>query len=82
MDLMQSFDAILIPADDNNNFPRIVDLMTSPASYAPAPTSTARIPHPEVHMEFIANDPNIQAWRYQVCPPRQSNLNKINKMAT
>jgi hypothetical protein len=69
MDLMQSFDAILFPADGRP--PHVVSLMTSPASFsnphAPAQTSTARIPHPEVHMEYIAEDPNIRAWHYQVC---------------
>ena len=69
MDLMQSFDAILFPADGRP--PHVVSLMTSPASFsnphAPAQTSTARVPHPEVHMEYIAEDPNSRAWHYQVC---------------
>ena len=69
MDLMQSFDAILFPADGRP--PHVVSLMTSPASFsnphAPAQTSTARVPHPEVHMEYIAEDPNMRAWHYQVC---------------
>ena len=69
MDLMQSFDAILFPADGRP--PHVVSLMTSPASFsnphAPAQTSTARVPHPEVHMEYIAEDPNLRAWHYQVC---------------
>ena len=68
MDLMQSFDAILFPADGRP--PHVVSLMTSPASFnphAPAQTVTARVPHPEVHMEYIADDPNIRAWHYQVC---------------
>ncbi|KAH9987905.1 hypothetical protein BJV74DRAFT_796376 [Russula compacta] len=67
MDLMQSFDAILFPADGRP--PHVVSLMTSPASFSnphvPAQTSTARIPHPEVHMEYIAEDPNIRAWYFQ-----------------
>jgi hypothetical protein len=70
MDLMQSFDAILFPADGRP--PHVVSLMTSPASFnpnAPAQTGTARVPHPEVHMEYIADDPNIniRAWHYEVC---------------
>jgi hypothetical protein len=69
MDLMQSFDAILFPADGRP--PHVVSLMTSPASFsnphAPAQMSTARIPHPEVHMEYIAEDPNMRAWNYFVC---------------
>ena len=71
MDLMQSFDAILFPADGRP--PHVVSLMTSPASFsnphAPAQTSAARIPHPEVHMEYIAEDPNLRAWHFQVCYP-------------
>jgi hypothetical protein len=70
MDLMQSFDAILFPADGRCK-PRIVSLMTSPASFsnphAPAQMSTARVPHPEVYMEYIAVDPNLRAWHHQVC---------------
>ncbi len=68
MDLMQSFDAILFPADGRP--PHVVLLMTSPSSFnphAPAQTGTARIPHPEVHMEYIAKEPNLQAWGHQVC---------------
>jgi hypothetical protein len=69
MDLMQSFDAILFPADGRP--PHVVRLMTSPASFsnphAPAQTGTARVPHPEVHMEYIAEEPNVRAWHYQVC---------------
>ena len=66
---MQSFDAILFPADGRP--PHVVSLMTSPASFsnphAPAQTGTARVPHPEVHMEYIAEDRNLRAWHYQVC---------------
>jgi len=68
MDLMQSFDAILFPADGRP--PHVVSLMTSPASFSnphtPAQTNAARVPHPEVHMEYIAEDPNMRAWHYQV----------------
>jgi hypothetical protein len=69
MDLMQSFDAILFPADGRP--PHVVSLMTSPASFsnphAPTQTTPARNPHPEVHMEYIAEDPNLRAWGFQVC---------------
>jgi hypothetical protein len=68
MDLMQSFNAILFPAEGRP--PRIVSLITSPGSFsldAPAQTSAVRVPHPEVHMEYIAKKPNIRAWHYQVC---------------
>ena len=68
MDLMQSFDAILFPADGRP--PHVVSLMTSPASFSnphtPAQMNPARIPHPEVHMEYIAEDANMRAWHYLV----------------
>jgi hypothetical protein len=68
MDLMQSFDAILFPSDGRP--PHVVSLMTSPASFAnphtPAQTNAARVPHPEVLMEYIAEDPNMRAWHYLV----------------
>ena len=68
MDLMQSFDAILFPADGRP--PHVVSLMMSPASFSnphtPAQTNAARVPHPEVHMEYIAEDPNMRAWHYLV----------------
>ncbi|KAN0131034.1 hypothetical protein V8E53_011167 [Lactarius tabidus] len=68
MDLMQSFDAILFPADGRP--PHVVSLMTSPASFSnphtPAQTNAARVPHPEVHMEYIAEDPNMRAWHYLI----------------
>jgi hypothetical protein len=68
MDLMQSFDAILFPADGRP--PHVVSLMTSPTSFSnlhtPAQTNAACVPHPEVHMEYIAEDPNMRAWYYQV----------------
>lgn len=67
MDLMHSYDAILFPADGRP--PHVVSLMTSPASFSnphtPAQTNAARVPHPEVHMEYIAEDPNMRAWHYQ-----------------
>jgi hypothetical protein len=69
MDLMQSFDAILFPAD--GRLPHVVSLVTSLASFsnphAPAQTSAVRVPHPEVHMEYITEELNIRAWHYQVC---------------
>jgi hypothetical protein len=69
MDLVQPFDAILFPAD--GRLPHIVSLMTTPVSlsysHALAQTSMARVPHPEVHMEYIAEDPNLRAWHYQAC---------------
>ncbi|KAN0141544.1 hypothetical protein V8E53_000006 [Lactarius tabidus] len=68
MDLMRSFDAILFPADGRP--PHVVSLMTSPASFSnphtPAQTNAARVPHPEVHMEYITEDPDMRAWHYLI----------------
>ena len=68
MDLMQSFDAILFPADGRP--PHVVSLMTSPASFSNLHTlakmNPACIPHLEVHMEYIMEDANMWAWHYLV----------------
>lgn len=67
MDQLLAFESILIPSD--GRAPHLVQLMTSPvvtpvgqASQAAQPS---RVPHPEVHMDFIA-DIGVRAWRYQV----------------
>jgi hypothetical protein len=62
MNLMQSFDAILFPADRRP--PHVISLMTSSVSFsnphAPAQMSMAHVPHLEVHMEYIAEDPMMR----------------------
>ncbi|KAI0313446.1 hypothetical protein OF83DRAFT_533507 [Amylostereum chailletii] len=70
MDQMYSFDAILFPADGRP--PHVVKLMTSPASYTnphsyhASVAGDARIPHPEIHMEYIAENVGARAWNYQL----------------
>lgn len=66
---MISFDAILFPSDGRP--PHVVPLMTSPASFTDpraqqVGSSTARIPHPEVYMDYIAEGMGQRAWGYQV----------------
>lgn len=68
-----SFNAILFPADERA--PHVVSLMTSSASpfpplgqsgsQQPLP-SIARIPHPEVYMDFIAEGVGSRAWQSHV----------------
>ena len=70
-----SFNAILFPADDSERAPHVVSLMTSSASpfpplgqsgsQQPLP-SIARIPRPEVYMDFIAEDAGSRAWQSHV----------------
>ena len=63
---MTTFDAIVFPADDRP--PHVVPLMTSilsPASAAqPEPYRCGRLPHPEVYMDYIADQ--LGSWRYHV----------------
>jgi hypothetical protein len=62
MDQLPSFDSILIPSD--GRAPHLVQLVTSePAT--PGPTQPSIIPHPEMHMDFVA-DIGARSWRYQV----------------
>ena len=66
---MGFFDAILFPADDRP--PHIVPLMTSavPLSH-PTPNAepyrAGRAPHPEMYMDYIADQLGSQAWRFHV----------------
>lgn len=62
MDGLIVFDAIHIPF--NGRIPTIVPLATFPAS---STNSTgARIPCPEVYMDYIAEVDGKRAWGYQV----------------
>ena len=73
MDKMVSFDAILFPADERA--PHLVSLMTSnassfqhhghPASLQPL-SAMAKVPHPEMYMDFIAEGVGARAWRHHV----------------
>jgi len=68
MDQMINYDAILFPSDGRP--PSIVQLMTSPmtmphhhSSYTQTPS---RMPHPEVHMDYIAVGLGPRSWKYQL----------------
>ncbi|KAJ3802656.1 hypothetical protein GGU11DRAFT_521654 [Lentinula aff. detonsa] len=67
MEQIINFDAILFPADGRS--PSLVSLMTSPmttthhSSYTQNPT---RMPHPEVHMDYIDENLGSRAWKYQL----------------
>lgn len=63
---MIAFDALLFPSDGRP--PHLVALMTSPASGPDPHCASAcrtRMPHPEIHMDYIA-DIGYRAWRYHV----------------
>ena len=75
MDKMVSFDAILFPADERA--PHLVPLMTSNApSFPPLgqsgsqqpPSAMAKVPHPEMYMDFIAEGVGARAWKHHVSP--------------
>ncbi|KIY45984.1 hypothetical protein FISHEDRAFT_66747 [Fistulina hepatica ATCC 64428] len=60
-----SFDAILFPADGRT--PTLVQVMTSPVFYPGTYTlSSRRLPHPEVHMDYISKRDGPNAWKYQI----------------
>ncbi|KZV65506.1 hypothetical protein PENSPDRAFT_129913 [Peniophora sp. CONT] len=61
-----NFDAIHFPADGRP--PQVVQLMTSPASYTgqEGAATGGRVAHPEVHMEYIAENLGPRAWAYQL----------------
>ncbi|KAI0771531.1 hypothetical protein BD413DRAFT_475573 [Trametes elegans] len=69
---MTTFDAIMFPADDRP--PHVVPLMTSPITGAlPAPAARSaepyrcgRAPHPEVYMDYIADQLGSQAWCFHL----------------
>jgi hypothetical protein len=65
MDQILTFSAILFPSDGRP--PHLVQLMTSPANppiYHDG--QLAHIPHPEVHMDYIAEGLGQRAWGYHV----------------
>ncbi|KAE9395643.1 hypothetical protein BT96DRAFT_141288 [Gymnopus androsaceus JB14] len=68
MEEIVNFEAILFPADGRS--PSMVLLMTSPMT---APThhgsstqNPSCMPHPEVHMDYIAENLGSRAWKYQL----------------
>ncbi|KAJ3811715.1 hypothetical protein EV368DRAFT_36102 [Lentinula lateritia] len=68
MERIVNFNAILFPSDGRP--PTIVQLMTSPMSLPGHHTSytvnPSRMPHPEVHMDYIAENLGPRAWKYQL----------------
>ncbi|KAM6495679.1 hypothetical protein JOM56_008385 [Amanita muscaria] len=69
MEQITPFDAIVFPSDGRP--PSIVQLMTSPVIVSPAQSGQeqnpqSRIPHPEVHMDYIAEGYNPRAWDFQL----------------
>jgi hypothetical protein len=69
MENLVSYSAILFPSDDRA--PLLVQLATSPLNVsgvaAPAePFRCARMPHPEVFMDYIAEGGGAQSWAYRV----------------
>lgn len=68
MDQLVPFEALLFPSDGRN--PHMVALATSPMSvpdpHAPYSTQPARMPHPEVYMDYIAEGLGPRAWHYHV----------------
>ncbi|THU83928.1 hypothetical protein K435DRAFT_733658 [Dendrothele bispora CBS 962.96] len=68
MDQIVNFRAILFPSDGRP--PSLVPLMTSlmsiPAHHASYTNNPSRMPHPEVHMDYIAEGLGPRAWKYQL----------------
>ncbi|KAH8118491.1 hypothetical protein DFH11DRAFT_676999 [Phellopilus nigrolimitatus] len=68
MDDLLSYDAILFPADGRP--PQVVELPTSPLTRTNPQTGqlilVSVMPHPEVHMDTIADVPSQRAWRVQL----------------
>lgn len=68
MDQMTAYDAIVFPSDDRP--PHLVALMTNNISIPlvnPAqPYCCGKMPHPEVHMDYIAEGMGPRAWQHQV----------------
>ncbi|KAF5393625.1 hypothetical protein D9757_000400 [Collybiopsis confluens] len=63
---MDQLEAILFPSDGRS--PSMVPLATSPTTiptHHGAQTQTpSRMPHPEVHMDYIAENLGSRAWKY------------------
>jgi hypothetical protein len=76
MDQMLSFDAILFPSD--GRAPHLVKLMTSPMPGLNPnllDSQQARMPHPEVHMDYIA-EIGSRAWQYHVRTVQKNYLSR------
>ncbi|RDB20547.1 hypothetical protein Hypma_012454 [Hypsizygus marmoreus] len=67
MDQLNSYEALLFPSDGRP--PSLVQLMTSPMSsthHGSYTTSPSRMPHPEVHMDYVAEGLGSRAWKYHL----------------
>ena len=73
-----SYDAILFPADGRT--PHLVTLSASPVTEIDVQTGQlvlmSALPHPEVHMDLIADNSNraTKAWRFQVRPSHSASV--------
>lgn len=70
MDHYLSYDAILFPADGRQ--PHIISLTTTQTTHTCPETGQimySNLPHPEIHMDSIAEGAGTRAWGYQVCTP-------------
>ena len=80
MDQIVSFDALVIPSDERA--PHIASLMTSPLALSNVPVghaevySSGRMPHPEILMDYVAENAGPRAWRYQVAPTHHNYYTK------
>ncbi|KAF9268302.1 hypothetical protein L218DRAFT_893260 [Marasmius fiardii PR-910] len=67
MEAVAYFDAIMFSSDGRT--PTLVSLMTTPMSlghHSSYTNSPSRMPHPEVHMDYIAEHLGPRAWKYQL----------------
>ncbi|KAJ7122852.1 hypothetical protein C8R44DRAFT_156193 [Mycena epipterygia] len=77
MDQLISYSAIFFPSD--GRAPSVVQLMTSPTQYGM--NAGPRMPHPEAHMDFIAESNGLggaRPWGYILI----ENLDGMNKKFT
>ncbi|KAI0637707.1 hypothetical protein C8Q77DRAFT_1153431 [Trametes polyzona] len=76
---MTTYDAIMFPADDRP--PHVVPLMTSGLSLsAPGiePYRCGRVPHPEVYMDYIADQLGSSAWNFHLIEALDGMLTKFS----
>lgn len=67
MDQLYTTEAILFPAD--GRIPHLVSLMSSPINEPyniPGVGQVTRMPHPEIHMDRIADSLGYQAWSFHL----------------
>ncbi|KAF9535021.1 hypothetical protein CPB83DRAFT_226019 [Crepidotus variabilis] len=64
MDQFYTYKALLFTSDGRP--PTVVDLMTSPMPQNTYKNSDARMPHPEIHMDYIAEGIGARSWKYQL----------------